>query len=234
MEHKYIRKAADDDWRDISVISSESGYGDDYINRMGRSFLADGDVYVHSVEGTISGFIKIQNFYGKFQWLSGLRVRPDFRRQGIATDLTLFAVDKGRSEKLPFSRLLIEEHNYMSINLALKCGFMQKDCFFFMSRSPDISHATTTSYAGKDIMVDTGWVFGRIHEIHAEEYEFLTFDEWEFFKFGEHIQIIKTGESDLDFSSDRVSSIHSSSMKGSLMKYLHPSFPTGCVFERTL
>ena len=60
------------DWPKISEISGRSRY-EDYINRIGPSYLDNGQVLVWKDETDIRGFLKLEYLPDTSAWLSGLR-----------------------------------------------------------------------------------------------------------------------------------------------------------------
>lgn len=116
------RKAGSDDWEDIRRISEISGYFD-YIGRMGKSYLDWGTVIVAVDGDSILGFLKIEELQDRSAWLSGLRVDPARRREGIAGFLTGAAVGQAKENGLSCARMLIHSENEPSLKLAQSCGF---------------------------------------------------------------------------------------------------------------
>ncbi|MGC8505407.1 MAG: GNAT family N-acetyltransferase [Thermoplasmata archaeon] len=228
-----VRIAGLGDWKAISHISSISGY-DDYINEMGISYLDSREVYVHESEDTIKGFIRIENLFGRSQWLSGLRVHPDYRRRGIALELTYFALKKAKEDGIHISRLLIEERNTPSLNLATKCGFTKRDCYYFLIGSPVPAYIGNGRMPETGTIVDMGWKFADICEIPPNLPVFLRSGKWVFLKFGNHYHVTAAGTSDLTFTGDGVTCISGQNMTPGLMKYVMPDFPSACVFEKQI
>ena len=79
----------------------------DYISQIGPSYINDGTVIVGEESGTITGFLKIEELIDNTSWLGGLRVHPDFRRKGIAMQLTREAVNMGKVRGHKATRILI-------------------------------------------------------------------------------------------------------------------------------
>lgn len=228
-----IRSAGLDDWESVSYISRIAGY-DDYINEMGVSYLGNRDVYLYESEGVIKGFIKIENVFGKSQWLSGLRVHPDYRRSGIALDLTDFALRKAEEDKLHISRLLIEERNAPSLNLAAKCGFTKRDCYYFLNGSPVPTGIGSNCMPEAGTIVDIGWKFAEIDEIPRSLVVFIASGEWVFMKFGDHYHSACTGTPDFSLTGKGETCVIRKHMTPGLMKYVIPEFPSACVFEKRI
>ncbi len=116
-----IAKASLQDWESIRRISSVSGY-DDYIGKIGPSYLKDGTVLaVYDTE--LIAFMKLEFLGDRSVWLSGLRVDPSRRREGIATYLTKGGLEHARSKGCMVARMIISSTNTPSVNLAKRLGF---------------------------------------------------------------------------------------------------------------
>lgn len=151
-----VRKATGEDWERISEISRISGYND-YINNIGKSYLDDGIVIV-AEEGVVMGFSKAEFSPDNSSWLGGLRVDPEFRRRGIAMELTNKLVEYSRDSGCRFSRLLIEDGNTKSINLAEKAGFNRVRSFsFFKGSLVNDGYSVTGPPSGT--YLNLGWNF---------------------------------------------------------------------------
>ena len=228
-----IRCAELGDWGPISYISRIAGY-DDYINEMGVSYIANRDVYLYESEGVIKGFIKIENVFGKSQWLSGLRVHPDYRRSGIALELTDFALRKAEEDGLRTSRLLIEEHNAPSLNLSAKCGFTKRDCYYFLNGSPVPTGIEKDCMPVSGTVVDIGWKFAEIGEIPSNLIVFIESGEWVFMKFGDRYHAACAGTHDFSLAGKGETCVNHRHMTPGLMKYIMPEFPSACLFEKRI
>lgn len=132
------REARSDDWEDIRRISGISGYFD-YIGRMGPSYLDWGTVIVAISDGNILGFLKIEEMQDRSAWLSGLRVDPSRRREGIGKFLTDAAVNQAGKTGLERARMLIHSGNAPSLKLAETCGFHEIKEYDFYSGSVDMT-----------------------------------------------------------------------------------------------
>ena len=100
-----ITVAGADNWNEISNISMKSGY-EDYINKVGSTYLDDGIVLLSYIDETASGFLKLEEMPDNSAWLSGIRVLPEFRRMHIGSNLTEKAIELARSQGLIIARML--------------------------------------------------------------------------------------------------------------------------------
>ncbi len=153
-----IRTATLSDWDHISNISKISGYID-YISQIGPSYINDGTVIVGEDSGTITGFLKIEELIDNTSWLGGLRVHPDFRRKGIAMQLTREAVNMGKVRGHTATRILISTDNVASIELSKKSGFKIISEQLFFSGFPDVKNGKYVSPVN-DKLINYGWKYG--------------------------------------------------------------------------
>ncbi len=137
MEKTVIRKATEKDWAAISRISSIAMY-DDYINEIGPGYLKIGDTFVLE-KGNLLGFLKIQYMPDGFLYVSGLRVDPTARRQGIGENLTRYAISLAFDSGKKGARVLIHPENHASLSLSRKLGFYPIESFHFFLGEIDFS-----------------------------------------------------------------------------------------------
>ncbi len=155
-----IEKATGKDWQKISEISKRSGY-EDYINRIGPSYLDSGTVFTWKENGEITGFLKIEFLQDNSAWMSGLRVDPDFRRMSMGSHLTSAAVVCAANSGASYVRMLIHDGNFKSSGLALKLGFYRVSRFAFFTGIPQ-GESITDPDAGQETEIhylNTGWTF---------------------------------------------------------------------------
>ena len=146
------------DWDHISSISKISGYMD-YISHIGPSYINEGTVIVGEENGTITGFLKIEELVDNTSWLGGLRVHPDFRRKGIALQLTREAVNMGKVRGHIATRILVYTDNKASLELSKKSGFKIISEQLFFTGSPNINNGKPASPV-KDKLINYGWKYG--------------------------------------------------------------------------
>ena len=157
-----IRKANVEDWESISSISARAGY-DDYINiEVGRAYLDGQDVYVH-ISQEIDGFIKLEPLADKSLWFSGLRVRPESRRNHVGTKLLKFALDHAINNGYTSLRCMVETNNIPSIRLMESFGLSVVDKYFFFSGGIDIS-GFEESYSHGGNYANKEWKFDSVYE----------------------------------------------------------------------
>jgi len=96
-----------------------------------------GYIFGYYQDGKCVGFISIRNqhpnehpvHYGhesKVVYISDLAVLPQYRRQGIATQLFEYAVKVATSKGYEYAYLRINDNNPMAFNIAKKQGFRKE------------------------------------------------------------------------------------------------------------
>lgn len=162
-----IRKATKSDWPRISEISKISGYND-YINHVGESYLDNGIVLV-AEDKEIMGFCKADLLPDNSAWLGGLRVDPDYRRMGVAKKLTMNLIGETRKAGCKHARLLIEDGNVKSINLAEKVGFVRIKTYSFFEGGIDSNNYHQYEEHQKNYL-NLGWEYAFSEDFDALKY----------------------------------------------------------------
>ncbi len=194
-----VRFAGTDDWPFISDISRRAGYVD-YINEIGPDFVRTGEVVILT-DGMPKGFAKIEKLRDGSLWLSGLRVAPEYQRTGVGTRLTTECIRIARSRGIQTLRMLVQDSNYASVNLASKIGFRKVATFRFFRGTPGIwkEMASDVSYSG---FVNIGWAFPLL-EIHDAGGTIVKVDDWILFRSPQDtFQILKVGRAELKLTGD--------------------------------
>ncbi len=165
------------DWPKISEISGRSGY-EDYINRIGPSYLDNGQVFVWKDGTEIRGFLKLEYLPDNSAWLSGLRVDPDFRRMSIGSELTSAAIEYAANSGKEYVRMLIHDGNVKSSGLALKLGFSAVSRFAFFEGIPaGESMNDEMISSGEEIQyLNLGWTFIRYSYVDSVPARYLRYE----------------------------------------------------------
>ncbi len=191
-----IRLATKEDWPSISDISRRSGYID-YINRIGESYLDNGEVYVYDDNG-IQGFAKLNYLPDNAVWSGGLRVDPDHWRKGIGTVITNSIIDIARKKGCDVFRVLIYTDNFRSIRLTEKLGGRITGEYNFFTGIPDmdgfeIHREKISGY------VNSSWEFTKYSERHPGEFDVYVHGGWKLLATDPNtVQVLKRGENRLN------------------------------------
>lgn len=196
-----IRIADNSDWSAISRISAISGYMD-YINEIGERYLESGQILLLERD-EILGFLKMEELPDNSLWLSGVRVDPAYRRQGIAESLTEAAEIVARERSLSSLRMMIYSDNSASLRLAEKRGYTIVEKFRILQGGIDLANFDELDPIDNTI-VNVGWKFIRANHDLPKMGRFLSDDDAICFTYSdEHFRFIqpisgkfRIGESD--------------------------------------
>lgn len=121
-----IRRARPDDEPHIREFTKNTFQFGDYVGDAFADWLQSGcDLWVAEANGTPVGVICAGYPAPKEAWFQGMRVHPDYRRQGIATMLTNTCIAGARERGARVARLAIDADNHKSTRLAASVGFVQ-------------------------------------------------------------------------------------------------------------
>jgi GNAT superfamily N-acetyltransferase len=111
--------------------------GEDYLGKVAKHWIEDGG-FIGMFDGDkLIGCSKITRLPDRVIWLEGLRIHPDYRKQGLGKQLSetgmeiaLNLVKSGEADSIEFSTYCLNEE---SIHLAAQAGFKQIDEHYIMS-----------------------------------------------------------------------------------------------------
>ncbi len=193
-----IRKATVDDWPSVSDISRRSGY-EDYINRMGISYLDDGEVWLYE-DGRIKGFSKIEYLPDNSVWFSGLRVDPDYWRSGIGQQLSEASLKAGTERGCTSARLLVYEDNAKSLGLVEKMGFQVVAKYNFIHGIPNLEDFNSDEVAQDHGLINVGWKFVEASMAHPVKTLLYSSTKWSVMGTGDNTFEILTAREPLSLS----------------------------------
>jgi RimJ/RimL family protein N-acetyltransferase len=121
-----IRKLRNADRDDIMEISKHVWEGHDYVPSVINQWLKDSKSHSYGVE--IDGHVvALGNLRliedGRIGWMEGLRVHPEFRGRGFATDITRHIVKTAEHLRVERLRYTTSDENAASLKLAKMAGF---------------------------------------------------------------------------------------------------------------
>lgn len=190
-----LRIAGIEDWPVISEISAVAGY-DDYINSIGQSYLDDGMIVLYESD-KVDGFGKVNFLLDGSAWLGGLRVRPESRRAGVGSAITDYLIAASITRGCKIARMLIEDKNFKSVNLAKNKGFRPLLPFRFFEGTPETSTWKPSLYS-ESVLVNEEWGFVQLSDEYRGSGRFLEAGEnLAYFWSGQTVlvQMIRTGKS---------------------------------------
>ncbi len=121
-----IRRARLDDEPYIREFTKHTFDFGDYVGDAFASWLRSGcDVWVAEINGTPIGVTCVEYPAPGEAWFQGMRVHPDYRRQGTATILTEACIAGARKRGARTARAAIDSDNYRSTGVVTSVGFSQ-------------------------------------------------------------------------------------------------------------
>lgn len=119
MPHIEIRPARAEDRDAVLAFSAHTWEWGDYIVYVWDKWLndPDGALLVATADGTPVGLAHMQMLSAKDAWLEGLRVDPDYRRQGLGIALNQAMLVEAMKRGATHARLLTGADNIASITM---------------------------------------------------------------------------------------------------------------------
>lgn len=163
-----IREARKEDQNAIEEIGRLTWEGHDYLPRVFRRWLFDGNFFVVEEDGKAVATAKLTKLPCGVGWMEGLRVHPSYRGRGLARKLQehLISLGKRMASRGELETLMYATYtkNEASIHLGLSTGFRIVKRFHHMLREPEASDADLrrVSLIVPSIgLIPVGWVFVR-------------------------------------------------------------------------
>lgn len=115
-----IRPAQTGDREPVLAFCANTWKWGDYIEQAWDGWIEDaaGQLLVATVDGQVAGVVHVQMLNETESWLEGLRVNPDYRRQGLARALNEAAMVEAMRRGATTIRLIVDSRNEASIKLS--------------------------------------------------------------------------------------------------------------------
>ncbi len=108
-----------------AIVNLSLHFQNDYLDRVVDRWIKEesGGLYLAWHEGDLVACCALSFLSATEGWLHGMRVHPDYRRQGIAYKLNSYLLEVARNEGLKVIRLLTAPDNYQALGVAEGLGF---------------------------------------------------------------------------------------------------------------
>ncbi|QBD79912.1 GNAT family N-acetyltransferase [Ktedonosporobacter rubrisoli] len=145
MTHIEVRVARAEDREAVLAFCQDTWDWGDYIDMVWEEWLNDpqGQLLVASVDGVPVALSHMQMLTETDAWLEGLRVHPDYRRQGLAKALNDALLVEAMRRGATYARLAIHAENQRSIEITER-NFWRRAGGFILYSAPAVA---TTSEA---------------------------------------------------------------------------------------
>jgi GNAT superfamily N-acetyltransferase len=136
-----IRPARPEDRASVLAFCKDTWSWGDYIAYQWDEWLhsSAGRLFVATINGQPVGVVNIQMLTATDAWLQGLRVDPQFRRQGLAEELNNAALLEAMQRGASYARLLIESDNSASLRVASRLFMRQVAGFSLLTATPPLN-----------------------------------------------------------------------------------------------
>ncbi|MBU7020507.1 MAG: GNAT family N-acetyltransferase [Theionarchaea archaeon] len=143
-----IRKAVKADEEDLRRLCTAVNE-EDYVLDLLSLWVEEGSLCIYESEGTTVGMIRCTSSRDNQGHLGAVRVHPQYRRQGIATELTEYCISQCQT---PLVRLAVVD-NEASENLVRKMGFIHVGTFTPLTCTLlDVSPVPYRAITGKEAL----------------------------------------------------------------------------------
>ena len=132
-----IRNANNSDKTEILKFCKDTFSWGDYVEHVWDYWLSEDYLFLaekQSSVGICHAFYSIDQI-----WIEGIRVKSNFRRQNIATDLVKFVETIGKQKDLSISYMLIDTENSTSLSMANSLNYHIYQTWNFYSLDPKIN-----------------------------------------------------------------------------------------------
>jgi len=133
-----IRDARNSDKSKVMIFCKNTFSWGDYIEYVWSNWLSESNLFVVENQHPIG---ICHAFFSKNQvWIEGIRINPDFRRQGLASKLIKHIELISKEKQIPFSFMLIDTKNLSSILMAKNLNYQIFQTWNFYSLLPQLNN----------------------------------------------------------------------------------------------
>jgi GNAT superfamily N-acetyltransferase len=134
-----IRPATHDDQEGVAAFTENTWDGGDYIPDIYHDWI-EGDgkrTLVVDADGTVAGIAQLVLLSDHEAWGQGLRVNPEFRGEGISSELTHALFDWGREQGAVVARNMVFSWNQAGLGQSRATGYRPVTEFRWLRPDPE-------------------------------------------------------------------------------------------------
>jgi len=139
-----IREATSSDKHHILEFCQDTFSWGDYIEDVWDYWLSEGILLVYVKNNPIG--ISHAVFMKDHVWIEGIRIDPNFRRQGIASKLVEQIETRAIKNGIPTSLMLIDSQNTPSLTMSENLGYKKYQTWNFYSLLPHKTNSVELSF----------------------------------------------------------------------------------------
>ncbi|WP_049896377.1 GNAT family N-acetyltransferase [Natrialba chahannaoensis] len=140
----HIRRATHDDYEGVKAFTEDlwEGRGGDYIPQIYHDWLEDDDedhkkTFLADAGDDVAGIVQAVMISPDEAWFQGMRVNPDYQRQGLSGRLNNACFEWASEQGATVGRVMIFSWNAASLGAARKSGLGPATEFRFAHPKPD-------------------------------------------------------------------------------------------------
>ena len=141
-----IREAISSDKHHILEFCQNTFSWGDYIEDVWDYWISEGILLVYVKNNPIG--ISHAVFLKDHVWIEGIRIDPDFRRQGIASKLVQQIETRALKNEIHVSFMLIDSQNTPSLSMSENLGYKKYQTWNFYSLLPQKTNSPELSFRG--------------------------------------------------------------------------------------
>ena len=185
MDTILIRDAINSDKFSVLNFCKDTFSWGDYIQNVWDYWLAEGNLFIIQKEYPVG---MCHAFFSKNQvWIEGIRIKPNFRGQHLASNLVKHVELFAKEKQVEFSLMLIDTENSSSISMAKNLNYQIFQIWNFYSMLPK---------SNKNYKIHFGNIFNSTKITHyVQSWRWLVLDKETLFSLLEQNKIIYSDES---------------------------------------
>jgi len=158
------RKAIRSDKKPVLEFCKNTFSWGDYISQVWDHWLNEGNLFVITRNQKPVALCHASMLKKNQVWIEGIRVKPEFRKKGLASKLIKNSESIGKKNSCKVSKMLIETNNKKSLSLAKKLNYIREKKLYLFSVVPKrVKFSTNVKFLKSgnkvsDLLLETSFV----------------------------------------------------------------------------